>query len=112
MDKREGLLLGIVGCISFLVNNSAYLQQHVLAKIENPPTTSYRDVFMGILKYNKKTIDNIEKLIKELDKLPVTISKDGENITAKVGKMSKIQAAAYGIDCEAHPHMIKKEERK
>jgi len=112
MDKREELLLKIVGCISFLINNTAYLQQQVLAKIENPPMTNYKDVFIGILKYSKEAIDEIEKLIKELDKLLITISKDGENITAKVGKMTKMQAAAYGIDPDAHPGVLKKEERE
>lgn len=109
MNKREELLLKVIGCISFLDSNGAYLQQLVLAKIENPPMTSYRDTFMGILKYNKKALNEIEKLIDELDKLPVTISKDGKNITAEVGKLTKMQAAAYGIDCKAHPCVLKKE---
>ena len=65
MNKREEKLLKIVGCISLLINNSAYLQQYALAKLENP--TVNKGNLEGIHKYNKITMKELDGLIKNIE---------------------------------------------
>ena len=65
MKKREETLLKIVGCLTFFISNSAYLQQYCLAKLENPTVGKYN--LEGIFKYNRSAMDEIGELLKEVD---------------------------------------------
>ena len=65
MIKREETLLKIVGCLTFIISNSAYLQQYCMAKLENPTVGKYN--LEGIFKYNRNGMDEIGRLLEEVN---------------------------------------------
>lgn len=64
MNDKEFKLLKIVSCITLLINNSAYLQQYVLSNLDHEPIIPFD--LIGIAKYNKRIMDDLEDLIKEV----------------------------------------------
>ena len=64
MNIREEKLLKIIGCITILINNIAYLQQYALAKLENPSVN--KGNLEGIHKYNRMMMKDLDILIKNI----------------------------------------------